>query len=166
MTIKQKWRNIHPIPSSFFGMDIQADLRCLALPCLALPNNLPSKIHIRKFLHLALRSPNGIMAQQDSHGFFFIFPWFPMCSHYVPFECLLGSLYVPHIPNVFPNMFSIAPHFYPICFGKFCPPFTYIYRRANAKELYFSKQNFLYFGETPQFHFLIVMANQIGWLQK
>jgi hypothetical protein len=27
---------------------------------------------------------------------------------------------------VFPNMFSIAPHFYPICFGKCCPHFTYI----------------------------------------
>jgi hypothetical protein len=27
------------------------------------------------------------------------------------------SHYVPQVPNVFRNMFSIAPHFYPICFG-------------------------------------------------
>jgi hypothetical protein len=48
--------------------------------------------------------------------FFFIFPWFPSGSHYVP-----------QVPNEFPNMFSIAPHFYPICFGKCCPPMkTYI----------------------------------------
>jgi len=25
-----------------------------------------------------------------------------------------------------PNIFSIPPHFYPICLGKWCPPFTYI----------------------------------------
>ncbi len=31
-------------------------------------------------------------------GIFFNFPWFPICSP---------------IPNVFPNMFPIAPHFYP-----------------------------------------------------
>ncbi len=30
------------------------------------------------------------------------------------------------VPNVLPNMFFIAPHFYPICVGKCCPPFTYI----------------------------------------
>jgi hypothetical protein len=24
-------------------------------------------------------------------GFFFIFPWFPICSHHVPFEFLMGS---------------------------------------------------------------------------
>jgi hypothetical protein len=28
------------------------------------------------------------------------------------------------VPNVFLNMFSIAPHFYPICFGKCSPPFN------------------------------------------
>ncbi len=30
------------------------------------------------------------------------------------------------VPILFPNMFFIAPHFYPICFGKCCPLFTYI----------------------------------------
>ncbi len=62
--------------------------------------------------------------------FFFIFPWFPMCSHYVPFKFQMGSHQVPNtfpkFSNVFSNMFSIAPHFYPICFGKCCSPFTYI----------------------------------------
>ncbi len=48
-------------------------------------------------------------------GFFFIFPLFPMCSLYVPFMFPMGS---HQVLNMFPNMFSIAPHFYPICFGK------------------------------------------------
>ncbi len=30
------------------------------------------------------------------------------------------------VPNIFPNIFSIPPHFYPICLGKWCPPLTYI----------------------------------------
>ncbi len=65
---------------------------------------------------------------------------FPLCSLQVPNEFTLsfqyvfqvpngftlGSQYVPQDPNVFLNMFVIAPHFYPICFGKSCPPFTYI----------------------------------------
>ncbi len=44
----------------------------------------------------------------------------------------LSSQWGSHqLPNMFlkfsmhsPNMFSIASHFYPICFGKRCPPFT------------------------------------------
>jgi hypothetical protein len=40
--------------------------------------------------------------------FLFIFPWFQMCSHNVPFKFSMGS---HHVLNVFPNMFSIAPHF-------------------------------------------------------
>jgi hypothetical protein len=59
-------------------------------------------------------------------GFFPILPWFSMCSHHVPNEFSSGFQYVPQVPNVFPNMFSIAPHFYPICFAKCCAPFTYI----------------------------------------
>ncbi len=31
-----------------------------------------------------------------------------------------------HAPNMFPNVFPIAPHFYPICFGKYCHPFPCI----------------------------------------
>jgi hypothetical protein len=61
-------------------------------------------------------------------GFFFIFPWFPMCSHYVPFKFPMGSHQVPNTFFKFsmhaPNMFSIASHFYPLCFRKRCPPFT------------------------------------------
>jgi len=68
--------------------------------------------------------------------FFFIFPWFPSGSH-----C------VPQVPNEFPNMFSIAPHFYPICFGKCYPPFTYI---GGPKERITILQNrAFYFGEPP-----------------
>jgi hypothetical protein len=87
---------------------------------------------------------------------FFIFPWSPMYSHYVPFKFSMGSIRFPRcssssqciptmlylssqwVPIRFPicsqssqcvlqlNMFSIAAHFYPICFGKCCPPFTHI----------------------------------------
>jgi hypothetical protein len=35
-----------------------------------------------------------------------------------------GGEFFSLVPNVFPNMFSIVPHFYPICFGKCCPPFS------------------------------------------
>jgi hypothetical protein len=30
------------------------------------------------------------------------------------------------VPDMFPKEFSIAPYFYPICFGKCYPPCTYI----------------------------------------
>jgi hypothetical protein len=40
----------------------------------------------------------------------------------------------PLVPNVFPNMFSIAHYFYPICFGKYCPPFI-CFCGAKEKEL-------------------------------
>ncbi len=33
---------------------------------------------------------------------------------------------VPKFLTCSPKKFPIAPHFYPICFGKYCPPFTYI----------------------------------------
>ncbi len=46
------------------------------------------------------------------------------CLAFVPFKFPMSS---NQVPDMFPNMFSIAPHFYPICFGKFCPPFTYIF---------------------------------------
>jgi len=46
-----------------------------------------------------------------------------------------------------PDMFPIAPHFYPICFGKCCPPFTFI---AQPKGRNFILQNRrFYFGEPP-----------------
>jgi len=79
---------------------------------------------------------------------FFIFPWFLM-SYYVPFKFLLGFLYVPHIPNVFPSMFSIAPHFYPIGFDLLSP----IYLQAEVKELYTLKYNLLFLQTLHSFKF-------------
>jgi len=45
----------------------------------------------------------GVLGGEER--FFFIFPNFPMCSHYVPFKFPMGSQY-------FPNIFFIPPHFY------------------------------------------------------
>jgi hypothetical protein len=60
-------------------------------------------------------------------AFFVIFLFFPMCSHYVPLKFPMCFHYVPNgFPSGFSNIFSIAPHVYPICFVKCCPPFTYI----------------------------------------
>jgi hypothetical protein len=41
------------------------------------------------------------------------------------------------VPDMFPQkMLPIAPQFYPICFGKCCPPFTYSpVGGAKGKEL-------------------------------
>jgi hypothetical protein len=54
--------------------------------------------------------------------FFFIFPWFPMCSQYVPLRFPLCFHQVPQVSNEF----SIAPHFHRTCFGKCCPLFIYV----------------------------------------
>ncbi len=81
--------------------------------------------------------------------FFFIFPGFPMCSHYVPFKFPIGS-------QCFPNIFSIPPHFYPICLGKWCPPFTYIGgpKGRNCTVLnrafYFGESSLIFFGVMGQ----------------
>jgi hypothetical protein len=72
--------------------------------------------------------------------FFSILPWFPMCSHYVPLKFPMGShqiFNVFQVPNVFPKMFSIAPHLNPICFGKCCPPFTYIGRPKGRNSTFY-----------------------------
>jgi hypothetical protein len=61
----------------------------------------------------------------------------------VPFKFSMGS---HQIPNVFLNMFSIAPHFCPICFGKCCPPFTYI---GGHKGNSICQSRTFYFGEPP-----------------
>ncbi len=78
---------------------------------------------------------------------FFIFPSFPMCSHYVPFKFLKGSQYVPQSCNVFPNMFSTPPHLYPICLAKWCPPFTCI-SGPNGRNYILQNRGFC-FGESP-----------------
>jgi len=68
---------------------------------------------------------------------------FPLSSQWV----LTCSQYVPQVRNVFPNMFSIAPHFYPICFGTCSPPFTYI---GGPKGRNYILQNKTFcFGESP-----------------
>jgi len=67
--------------------------------------------------------PFKLSAGQSQRRIFF--PIFPG-SHYVPFNFPISSHPVPEVLNVFPTMFSIAPHLYLICFGKCCPPFTYI----------------------------------------
>ncbi len=50
------------------------------------------------------------------------------CSFFLGSQCVPTRLHSSSqwVPNVFPNMFFIAPHFYPICFDKCCSPFTYI----------------------------------------
>jgi len=73
---------------------------------------------------------------------FFIFPSFPMCLHYVP----SSSQWVPQFCNVFLNMFSIPPHLYPICLGKWCPPFTYTGAPKGRKYIFQNKA--FCFGES------------------
>jgi hypothetical protein len=75
------------------------------------------------------------------------------CHTFVPF-CVWGEgkgeggrifFHFSMVPNVLPNMFSIASNFCPICFGKYCPPFTYI---SGPKRRYSILQNrTLYFVE-------------------
>jgi hypothetical protein len=55
------------------------------------------------------------------------------------------------VPNIFPNIFSIPPHFYPICLGKWCPPLTLI---GGPKGRNCTVQNRAFcFGESPLFLF-------------
>jgi hypothetical protein len=82
-------------------------------------------------------SPKINYCQKRKEKRIFIFPWFPS-----------GSQYVPQIPIVFLNMFSIAAHFYPQCFGQCCPPFTYIAGRPKRRNSICQNRT-LYFGEHP-----------------
>jgi hypothetical protein len=52
-------------------------------------------------------------------------PWFPMCSYHIFNGFLSRSQFVPHVLLILSSTFQIAPLFYPICFGKCCPPLTY-----------------------------------------
>jgi hypothetical protein len=64
------------------------------------------------------------------------------------------------VPNIFPNIFSIPPHFYLICLGKWCPPFTYI---GGPKGRNCTVQNRAFcFGESALFLFFGVMG-QSNW---
>jgi hypothetical protein len=58
-------------------------------------------------------------------------------------------------------MFSIAPHFYPICFGKCYPPFTYI--GGPKVRISILQNTTFYFGEPPKFHLISVMGES-NWL--
>jgi hypothetical protein len=42
---------------------------------------------------------------------------------------------VVFVPNVFPNMFLLAPHFYPICFAQ-SSPLSHLYSWAKGKAPY------------------------------
>jgi hypothetical protein len=60
---------------------------------------------------------------------------FPVSSQWVPIWISPCS----QVPNVFPNMFSIVPHLYQICFGKMLSSF-HVYRWAKGEgTLYTSK---------------------------
>ncbi len=62
----------------------------------------------------------------------------------------------------FPKEFSIAPHFYPICFGKCCPPFTYIHGQPKGRNSMLQNRT-LYLGSLHSFSFFGVMS-QSNWL--
>jgi len=80
--------------------------------------------------------------------FFFIFPDFPMCSHYVPFK----------FPIFFPTFSPYLLTF--IGLGKWCPPFTYI---GGPKGRNCTIQNRAFcFGESSLFLFFGVMG-QSNW---
>ncbi len=76
-------------------------------------------------------------------GFFFFFPWFPMCSHYVPLKFPSGCQYVPQVPNVFPNMFSIAPHLYPHMLWQMLSSFHLQVGEKGGGTLYFKIEAFI-----------------------
>jgi len=56
------------------------------------------------------------------------------------FKFSMGSYQVP-------NMFSKAPHFYPICLGKRCPPFTYIGGLKGRNYIHYNRT--FYLEESP-----------------
>jgi hypothetical protein len=67
--------------------------------------------------------------------------------------------------DVFPKEFPIAPHFYPICFGKCCPPFTCVGGSKGRNSILQNRT--LYFLHRFFFkNFKERWANQIGSLQK
>ncbi len=65
------------------------------------------------------------------------------------------------VPNIFPNMFSIPPHFYPICLGKWCPPFTYI-RAPKGRNYILQNIEPSVLGSLHSFISFEWWANQIG----
>ncbi len=65
---------------------------------------------------------------QGGRGFFFVFPWFPMCSRYVPFKFPMGSQSVPqHVLH----STSLLSHIFLQMLSSF-----HVYRCAKRKEFY------------------------------
>ncbi len=60
------------------------------------------------------------------------------------------------VPDMFPKEVPITPQFSPICFGKCCPPFTYIVRPKGRNSVI--RNRTLHFGEPPNFFFFLVMV--------
>ncbi len=89
-------------------------------------------------------------------GIFSYFPASQCVRNMFPFKFPMGSQHVPQFRNVFPNMFSIPPQFYPICLGKWCPPFTYI-GGPKGKNYIFQNRAFC-FGNLHSFIFFSVMG--------
>jgi len=76
---------------------------------------------------------------------------------------LLTAIWSYQIPIKFFKMFSIAPHFYPICFPKNCPHFTCITRPSIFNRDFYIRE----FAKLQFFHFIFFgWANQNGFLQK
>jgi hypothetical protein len=67
--------------------------------------------------------------------------------------------------GMFPKEFSITPHFYPICFGKCYPPFTYIGGQKGG-ALYFKLEPSILGNLHRFFFFPEWWANQINPFEK
>jgi hypothetical protein len=58
------------------------------------------------------------------------------------------------VPDMFLKEFPIAPHIYPICFGKCCPHFTYI-GGPKRRNLAFVNRSFFLFQAMGHSNWLI-----------
>ncbi len=87
-----------------------------------------------------------------SQGFFFIFPWFPMCSHYCPFKFPTGSQYAPQVPMCSPACSpqhrSLLSHMLWQMVSSF-----HLYRWAKREELYYFKIEPSILGNLHNFFF-------------
>jgi hypothetical protein len=63
---------------------------------------------------------------------------------------------VVFVPNVFPNMFLLAPHFYPICFAQ-SSPLSHLYSWAKGKAPYPPIEPFIV-GSLKSFGFLFLFC--------
>jgi hypothetical protein len=82
---------------------------------------------------------------------------FPLNCQWVPIRFPL----CPQVPNVVPNIFSIAPRCYPICFGRCSSPFSYTCGPKGRNSMLQNRT--FHFGEPLKFHFFWV-AGQWNWL--